>query len=168
MNRVLTVGLVATAQAVLVAVAVAPQISARTTGEDYTFRVEAVDPIDPFRGAYVTLAYPDLRLGGSSAVESIDGTNGGVMDDGRRGPVYVTLAEEDGHSVAQDWLRERPDSGPYLACDDSGWQVRCGIESWFLPQDEAAEMQDVLRDGALAEVRIDSLGHAALMDVRAD
>ena len=29
-------------------------------------------------------------------------------------------------------------------------------------------MQDVLREGALAEVRIDSRGHAALMDVRAE
>jgi hypothetical protein len=29
-------------------------------------------------------------------------------------------------------------------------------------------MQEVLRDGAVAEVRIDSRGHAALVDVRAD
>lgn len=158
MNRVLTIGLVAAAQAVLVAVGVAPQISARTTGETHTFRVEAVDPIDPFRGAYVTLGYPDLRLDDAAADDRADG--GG-------GTVFITLAEEEGHSVARDVSRERPDSGPYLACDDSGWQVRCGIESWFLPQDEAAAMQDVLRDGAVAEVRIDSRGHAALIDVRA-
>ncbi len=153
MNRVLTIALVAATQAVLVAVAVAPQVSARTTGETHTFRVEPVDPIDPFRGAYVTLGYPDLRHDDAG--------------DGQSGTVYITLTEEDGHSVADDYLRERPDSGPYLACDDSGWQLRCGIESWFLPQDEAAEMQRVLRDGAVAEVRIDSRGHAALMDVRA-
>ena len=122
-----------------------------------------MDPIDPFRGAYVTLGYPDLRPG------SPDGGPGpGALEDGERGPVYITLTERDGHSVAADFLRERPASGPYLACDDSDWQIRCGIESWFLPQDEAAEMQDVLREGAVAEVRIDSRGHAALMDVRAE
>lgn len=164
MNRALTVGVVAAAQAVLVAVGVAPQISARVTGETYTFRVEPVDPIDPFRGAYVTLGYPDLRHDGSVG----DGPGQGSLDDGESGDVFITLSEEDGHSVARDWLRERPDSGTYLACDDSGWQIRCGIESWFLPQDEAAEMERGLREGAVAEVRIDSRGNTALVDVRAE
>ena len=164
MNRLLTVGVVVAVQAALVVVGVAPQISARATGETHTFRVEPVDPIDPFRGAYVTLGYPDLRHDLST-----DGGGGqGSMDDGESGALYIVLTEEDGHSVATDYLRERPDSGTYLACDDSMWQIRCGIESWFLPQDEAAEMERVLRDGAVAEVRIDSRGNAALMDVRAE
>jgi uncharacterized membrane-anchored protein len=162
MNRVLTVGVVVAVQAVLVAAGVAPQLSARLTGETHTFRVEAVDPIDPFRGAYVTLDYPDLRRDDTTA----GSTDGSGTGDG--GTVYIALTEEDGVSVARDFLRERPESGPYLACNDTGWEVRCGIESWFLPQDEAAAMQDVLRDGALAEVRIDSRGHAALVDVRAE
>jgi uncharacterized membrane-anchored protein len=164
MNRVVTVGIVVAVQAALVVVGVAPQVSARLTGETHTFRVEPVDPIDPFRGAYVTLGYPDLRHDGSSAGQP----GQGAMDDGESGAVYITLAEEDGHSVARDYLRERPDSGTYLACDDTGWEIRCGIESWFLPQDDAAEMERVLREGAVAEVRIDSRGNAALMDVRAE
>jgi uncharacterized membrane-anchored protein len=158
MNRLLTVGTIVAVQAVLVAAGVAPQLSARLTGDTHTFRVEAVDPIDPFRGAYVTLDYPDLRRDDPS----------GSSSDADGGPVYITLAETDGLSVARDFLRERPDSGPYLACEDTGWQLRCGIESWFLPQDEAAAMQDVLAEGAVAEVRIDSRGHAALVDVRAE
>jgi uncharacterized membrane-anchored protein len=161
MNRVLTVGVVVAVQAVLVAAGVAPQLSARLTGETHTFRVEAVDPIDPFRGAYVTLDYPDLHRD-----DGIDANAGSGNGDG--GTVYITLTEEDGVSVARDFLRERPESGPYLACNDTGWEVRCGIESWFLPQDEAAAMQEVLIDGAVAEVRIDSRGHAALVDVRAE
>ena len=162
MNRLLTVGVVVAVQAVLVAGAVAPQISARATGATHTFRVEPVDPIDPFRGAYVTLGYPDLSS------EADAGAGQGAMDDGESGAVYITLREEGGHSVAADYLRERPDSGTYLACDDTGWQIRCGIESWFLPQDEAAGMERVLGDGAVAEVRIDSRGNAALVDVRAE
>ena len=161
MNRVLTIGAVVAVQAVLVGVGVAPQLSARLTGDTHIFRVEAVDPIDPFRGAYVTLDYPDLRRD-----DGIDANDGSGNGDG--GPVYITLTDEDGVSVATDFVRDRPDSGPYLACDDTGWEVRCGIESWFLPQDEAAAMQEVLIDGAVAEVRIDSRGHAALVDVRAE
>lgn len=164
MNRVVTVGIVVAVQAALVVVGVAPQVSARLTGETHTFRVEPVDPIDPFRGAYVTLGYPDLRHDASTGV----GGGQGSLEDGESGDVFITLREQDGHSIAEDWVRERPDSGPYLACDDSGWQIHCGIESWFVPQDEAAEMERLLQEGAVAEVRIDSRGNAALVDVRAE
>ena len=37
-----------------------PPLSARLTGEEVALRVEPIDPIDPFRGAYVDLGYPDL------------------------------------------------------------------------------------------------------------
>ena len=165
MNRTATakVALIAVSQLVLVGVAVAPQLSARLLGDTYVVRVAPLDPIDPFRGAYVALDYPDLRHDGSqSAVEP----GLGALDDGESGDVYVSLVEEDGVWVADAWSRTRPDDGPYLACDDRSWQIRCGIESWFLPQDEALAMEQELSDGAHAEVRIDRWGHAALVDVR--
>lgn len=161
MNKVQTLALVALVQAVLVGLAVAPQLSARLTGETYQLRVAPLDPIDPFRGAYVTLDYPDLDL------SRRDGGEGRPLRDDERGDVFVTLVEQGDVMVADRWTRDRPDAGPYLSCTDRGWDVRCGIESWFLPQDEAASMEDVLRDGAIAEVRIDGRGHAALVDVRA-
>lgn len=43
----------------LLAVAVWPQLSARFTGDEVVLRVQPVDPIDPFRGAYVDLGYPE-------------------------------------------------------------------------------------------------------------
>jgi uncharacterized membrane-anchored protein len=139
-------------QATLVGAAVAPQLSARATGDTYRFQVAPLDPIDPFRGAYVTLSYPDLQREEQVAAR----------------PLYITLIEDGGVMVAEDYSRERPSGDqPYLACDSNGWMVDCGIESLFLPQDEAAAMEDVLRDGAIAEVRIDGRGHAALIDVRA-
>jgi hypothetical protein len=52
-------GVVLTSLALL-AVAVWPQLSARFTGDEVVLRVQPVDPIDPFRGAYVDLGYPDL------------------------------------------------------------------------------------------------------------
>ena len=164
MKRVLVTGVIAVSQLVLAGVAVGPQLSARLTGDTYLVRVAPVDPIDPFRGAYVALDYPDLRHDDS---QSSGSTGLGDLDDGESGDLYVSLVEQEGVWVADAWSRERPDRGPYLACDDRSWQIRCGIESWFLPQDEAREAEELLRDGAVAEVRVDSRGHAAVVDVRA-
>ena len=164
MKRALTIAVIAVSQLALVGLAVAPQLSARVAGDPYLVRVAPVDPIDPFRGAYVALDYPGLRHDRSrSFVEP----GLGALDDGESGDVYVILVEEDGVWTADDWSRDRPEDGPYLACDDRSWQIRCGIESWFLPQDEAQRTEALLADGAVAELRIDGRGNAAVVDVRA-
>ena len=63
-------------------------------------------------------------------------------------------------------MRTRPATGPYLACDDRDWRVECGIDSWFLPQDDAAALEDAIRDGdVVARVRVDGRGNAALVAV---
>ncbi len=155
MNRIAVTGIVAVSQLVLTGLAVAPQLSARVTGDTYLMKVAPLDPIDPFRGAYVTLDYPDLRHDDSRT------------SDDETGDLYVTLVERGDVWVGDEWTRERPEDGPYLACDDRSWQVRCGIESLFLPQDRAQETEDLLGDGAVAEVRIDGRGNAAVVDVRA-
>jgi uncharacterized membrane-anchored protein len=155
MNRIAVTGIVAVSQLVLTGLAVAPQLSARVTGETYLMKVAPLDPIDPFRGAYVTLDYPDLRHDDSRT------------SDDETGDLYVTLVQQGDVWVGDEWTRERPEKGPYLACDDRSWQVRCGIESLFLPQAEARETEDLLADGAVAEVRIDGRGNAAVVDVRA-
>ncbi|UUZ57752.1 GDYXXLXY domain-containing protein [Nocardioides sp. B-3] len=165
MKKLMTLAAVVAAQAAVVGVAVAPQLSARALGETYELRVAPLDPIDPFRGAYVTLDYPDLQQDDGSGFDRGIGT----MEDGEEsGDVFITLVSEGDVWVADEWLRERPSGDqPFLACNDRSWQVECGIDSFFLPQDEAAAMEDVLRDGAIAEVRIDGRGNAALIDVRA-
>jgi hypothetical protein len=54
-----------------------------------------------------------------------------------------------------------------LRCHDDGWQLRCGIESWFLPQPKAAAAGQALVEGrAVAVVRIDAQGNAALVGVQ--
>lgn len=164
MNRTVTTGVIAVSQLVLVGLGVAPQLSARLAGDSYLVRVAPVDPIDPFRGAYVALDYPDLRHDDS---QSFVEPGLGALDDGESGDLYITLVERDGVWTASEWSRKRPGDGPYLACDDRSWQIRCGIESWFLPQDEARAAEDLLRDGAVAELRVDGRGNAAVVDVRA-
>jgi uncharacterized membrane-anchored protein len=146
------VTVVALVQLALVGVAVAPRLSARLTGDEYLLRVAPVDPIDPFRGAYVDLDYPDLDLDRETP--------------GDEGTVYVTLERDGEVWVAGAHTRERPSGTPYLTCDDRDWRLRCGIESLFLPQDEAASMQADLGDGSMvAVVKVDGRGNAALVRV---
>jgi len=146
------VTVVALVQLALVGVAVAPRLSARLTGDEYHLRVAPVDPIDPFRGAYVDLDYPDLDLDRETP--------------GDAGTVYITLEQDGEVWVASAHTRERPSGTPYLTCDDRDWRLRCGIESLFLPQDEAASMQADLGDGSMvAVVKVDGRGNAALVRV---
>jgi uncharacterized membrane-anchored protein len=157
------VGAVVLAQLALVGVAVWAPLSARVTGEQVVLRVEPVDPIDPFRGAYVDLAYPDLPQ------QTFDGELTEAQQqaaDDARGTAYVPLTRQGEVWVGGPVQRAAPAEGLYLTCDDSSWRLECGIESWFLPQDEAAGLQDSLRGGtAVATVKVDTAGHAALVAV---
>ncbi len=139
----------------LVPLAVAGPLSARLTGEEYLLEVRPVDPIDPFRGAYVALGYPGLP-------------NGRQLGERREtGDVaYVPLTRSNEVWTGDAAVSEPPESGPFLRCEDEQWQLRCGIESWFLPQDEAYAMERAVNEGrAVARVRIDSRGNAALVGV---
>ena len=162
-SRTVRVGAVVLAQLALVGVAVWAPLSARLTGDEVVLRVEPVDPIDPFRGAYVDLAYPDLPQ------QTFDGEvteeQQQAVDDAR-GTAYVPLTRQGEVWVGGPVQRTAPADGLYLTCDDSSWRLECGIESWFLPQDEAAALQDSLRGGtAVATVKVDAAGHAALIGV---
>jgi len=131
---------VAAAQLLLVGVSVAPQLSARATGETYLVQVEPVDPIDPFRGAYVALDHPSLSDPRWGEDEYGDGT-------GPAGDVYVGIAEKDGLWVGTEWSRQRPDQGPYLKCHRSdAWStdLDCGLESFFVDQERATELEDLM------------------------
>ena len=149
----------------LLGVAVWPQLSARLTGDEIVLRVQPVDPIDPFRGAYVDLDYPDLPNQQFSEVDPLTEEEQQAYD-ATRGTAYVPLTRQGDVWVGGEVRRTAPSDGLYLTCDDSSWQLQCGIESWFLPQDEAKALEDAVRDGrALATVRVDGSGNAALVDI---
>jgi uncharacterized membrane-anchored protein len=140
----------------LVGLAVEPQLSARLTGDTYELAVAPLDPIDPFRGAYVTLDYPGLAEARPTSW------------DGGETPVFVPLRRAAGSDV---WtggraVREAPSTGPYLRCDAGQGRLRCGIESLFASQDEARRLERELADGAVARVRVDRRGNAAVVGLR--
>lgn len=144
------------AQVVIALVAVAPQLSARLIGTEYRLRVELFDPIDPFRGAYVQLAYPDLPTSSSSGQPPEDGAQ----------LVFISLATSAGVTSGVRVDGPPPAEGPYLRCRDDGWRLRCGIESYFLPQADASAVGTAVREGsAVARVRVDSRGNAALISL---
>jgi len=162
-SRAVRVGAVVVAQLALVGVAVWPSLSARVTGEQVTLRVQPLDPVDPLRGAYVELSYPDLPAQTFSSDPGLEQQQ--VLDE-ERGAAYVPLTRRGPVWVGGPVVRTPPADGLYLACDDSDYRLRCGIERWFLPQDAAAGMQGALRGGtARATVKVDAAGHAALVAV---
>ena len=105
MKRTAVTALIAVSQLALVGVAVAPQLSARVARRHLPRRVAPLDPIDPFRGAYVALDYPDLRHDDS---QSFGEPGLGALDDGEEGDVYVTLVEQDGVWAADEWTPRAP------------------------------------------------------------
>ena len=155
------VATVALVQLALVALAVAPRLSAQLTGDEYRLRVAAYDPVDPFRGAYVALDYPDLRLPSGDDATGRSGLPA-------HGDVYVPLLRDGTVWRGGDWSRTRPQDAPYLTCTSDGWRARCGIESWFAGQDDARVAGERLgRSGGTATIKVDGRGHAVLVGLDA-
>jgi uncharacterized membrane-anchored protein len=162
-RRLLVVGVVLV-QLLLVLVAVWSPLAARVMGEEVRLKVAPVDPVDPFRGAYVDLAYPDLPGQPVLDRELTDAEIKAAEE--ARGEAWVPLTRRGDVWVGGPVQRTRPDEGLYLRCDDSSWRLECGIESWFLPQDEALALEEAVRAGAaVATVRVDGRGNAALVGV---
>lgn len=167
-SRITRVVAVVLAQAALVVVAVWAPLSARATGQEVVLRVAAYDPIDPFRGAYVQLGYPDLPGNPTPGLAPAETPEAPVEEQTQdlTGPAYVPLVQKGEVWVGSPITRTRPSSGLYLTCDDSQWRLRCGIETFFLPQGSALALEKAVADGdALATVKVDGRGHAALVDV---
>lgn len=147
-------------QAALVPIAVFPSLSARVTGTEYLVAVRPLDPIDPFRGAYVALGYPDLG--------PADPTTDPAQEPRREpeGTVYVPLVRAGDLWRGGPATRQRPAEAPFLRCESDGWSRQCGIESLFLPQEQAARLEtELAAGGAVARIRVDRRGNAAVVAV---
>ena len=148
MRRPAAIALALVVQAALLAAVAAPRLWPRLTGDEYRLEVAPVDPIDPFRGAYVA-----LRVRGVPAFTE------------RTGTVYIALRRQpDGRYRGSGTRTQKPAGGPFLRCNADG-EVRCGIESFFASQSRARRIERELADGATARVRIDGAGRAALVDL---
>jgi uncharacterized membrane-anchored protein len=74
------------------------------TGKEYRFRTAPIDPLDYFRGKYVSLSYDDV---------SFETDKFSSSDFGKE--VFVVLAtDESGFASIKDIVEEAPDSGDYV------------------------------------------------------
>jgi uncharacterized membrane-anchored protein len=150
-RRPVAIGVALLVQVALLGAVATPRLLPRLTGDEYRLEVAPVDPIDPFRGAYVA-----LRVRGVPTYTESTGT------------VYIRLERQrDGRYRGSGTRKQRPASGPFLRCNADG-EVRCGIESFFASQSEARRIERELADGATAVVKIDGAGRAALVDLELD
>lgn len=141
----------------LVPLAVWTQISARLTGDIVTLRVGAIDPVDPLRGAYVSLSYPDLHSPTPPTGEPSP----------ELAHAYVPLSQSGEIWVGGMPALTPPASGLYLRCDVRYELMNCGIGELYVGEERAAEIGQALLDGHLtARVAVDRWGHAALLEVR--
>ena len=153
-------------QAAMVPAAVYPSLSARLTGAEYLLAVRPLDPIDPFRGAYVALGYPDLRPSDSRTPDPSAPAPTREPEREPEGTVYVPLVRAGDLWRGGPATRQPPAAAPFLRCESDGWSRQCGIESLFLPQEKAARLETDLATGdAVARIRVDRRGHAAVVAV---
>jgi hypothetical protein len=164
-TRTTRVAAAVVAQLLLVGVAVWAPLAARFTGEEVELRVEVADTYEPFADAYVRLSYPDLP-GEVVPKGEVSETEMQQLE-AEMGTAFVPLSPQGALWVGGDVVRDEPQAGPFLRCDDSQWQLRCGIETAYVATGaENDPVRAALRSGdAVAVVRVDGSGHAALIGV---
>lgn len=148
MNKPLV--LVGIGQALAVGVAVWGQLSAATTGTEVRLVTAPVDPMDPFRGAYVQVGY-----------ETLDALH---PDDSGSSQVYVSLRRDGDVWTATSVANDRPTSGTYLACENNYGRLDCGIDSWFVSERTASQFEPGKK--FVAVIKVDRWGHTHLVEVR--
>jgi uncharacterized membrane-anchored protein len=126
---------------------------ALATGTEVTLHTVPVDPIDLFRGRYVTLRYEISRL------SLPEGTQTGDR-------VYVPLHRSGRHWTGTRVLRERPDGGTFIRGTVSTTGIVYGIETYYADEDEARRLER--RAGALiVHVVLDDDGVARVSGIEA-
>ncbi len=123
--------------------------AAIASSRDVLLQVEPVDPLDPFRGEYVSLRYRISRL------------------DAPAGTVYVPLYETgDGWTGSTATTRE-PDAGTFIrGRSDGRGRIVYGIESFYVPEGKADGFGSAVREHRLfARVAIDRDGRGRVREL---
>jgi uncharacterized membrane-anchored protein len=148
-RRLLFVALVA-AQALLPLLLIAWNEQALASGTRVTLRTVPVDPIDPFRGRYVTLNYV------------ISTAPAGY---GPSATVYVPLREGDDAWLGGVPTSMQPGEGTFIRGRvGSSGRIEFGIERYFTDEDEAQRLEAA--GPLLVDVVLDEHGVARIAGVR--
>ena len=158
----LLLGAAITLQVVVLAGMVASAAMPLWTGTEVRVATLPVDPRSLFRGNYARLDYAFSTL----PEDALDGYR-----DPRVGEVvYVRLESgDDGLHRYTGASLERPADGIYLRGriqrDRSPYRVRFGIEAFFAPKERALRLEEELRNGGVAVLKVSDGGRAAIEDI---
>ena len=147
--------------AVLVGMVVSAQIPL-WTGVEVRVRTVPVDPRSVFRGNYVRLRYPFSTLPEGAFAQG-DAPRVGEVVHVRLVPGGAGIHRYAGVSF------EPPSQGVFLRGRIAGvrpaYRVRFGLEAFFASKEVAVALEQDLRAGGVAVLKITAAGRAALQDV---
>lgn len=151
-------------QLAILAAVPAKQIHARLTGTLITIRTAPVDPYDFLSGYHVVLRYEISRptpeqWASFPSGQSEEAVVYAVL---KKGPEDVWLLE----SLSETLPKNLPPDQIAVRGRIRSGQIHYGIEHFFIPEEGRGELESALRDNrerALAQIRVDKYGHAALI-----
>jgi uncharacterized membrane-anchored protein len=147
--------LVAALQALVLVAMIGLNEVALATSDEVTLRTVPVDPVDLFRGRYVTLRYEISMLGVEGGMEPGDS-------------VYVPLHEAEGAWTGSYGYASPPPDGKFIRgtvrqLAGQSAQIEYGIETYFTDEEDARRLE---RAGTLlVTVAVDDGGQARISRV---
>jgi len=104
--------------------AIAHKYNILRTGEEFKFSVRPIDPVDAFRGRYVSLNSPM-----------------GFSENGKYGALAVG---EDGYAYVSEVMDDKPKSGPYVKNSGKYW-FRLPIDRYYMEENLAPRAEALMR-----------------------
>lgn len=120
-------------------------------GTEVVLRTAPVDPLDLFRGRYVTLSYEISSL---PATGARDGDT-----------VYVALRRSGDRWTGDAATLTRPAGGTFIRGTYTGSRIEYGIETYYADEDEARRLEREARDRLDVRVVLDDDGKARIEDM---
>ncbi|MEJ5260021.1 MAG: GDYXXLXY domain-containing protein [Anaerohalosphaeraceae bacterium] len=151
-------------QLVILAAVPARQIYVRLTGTLITIRTAPVDPYDFLSGYHVVLRYEISQVSEEqlSAVSSSKKPSTTVYAVLKKGPEDIWSLESLSRTLPNNLSPEQIAVKGTVIRD----QIEYGIENFYIPEKDRDELERALRSGrerALAQIRVDKYGNAALI-----
>jgi uncharacterized membrane-anchored protein len=173
-NLWLATGAVALIQAAVLGWMIFDRARLLQNGQEIVLEVIPVDPRSLFQGDYVTLTYDISRVPAPDAHAVARGTDIYTTlskgADGLWRPVRSSLTQPKATGPDEIVLKGRAKFS-FAATDKTPAQigVRYGIESYFVPEGEGKELEQLVRDRKLsAVVAVDDNGNAGIKGLMVD
>ena len=156
-------------QCAIIAAVPVPKLITRLTGKTITIKTAPVDPYDFLSGYHVILSYEISQFNEPTPPEQRMYPRGGQI-------VYNVLikGEDDvwkSQSLHQSFPKDISEGAIVIKGKWKGGRIEYGIEKFFIPEEKRQDIERDLRQNqrqALADIRVDRFGNAALVRLRVD